>query len=139
MHTFRTPSITALLGLAYLIAPGLAFAAAPHNLVELANMLAAMFNSGATFLVLLAIILFFFGVTASIFNKGQGKINGEKFKQMILWGISILFVMVSIWGIIRLLQETLFGNSTSGGGNSTNTLPPARGSAPLSFPNSTVL
>ncbi|MBI2030602.1 hypothetical protein HYT05_03200 [Candidatus Kaiserbacteria bacterium] len=139
MHASRISSITASLGLVYVITPDLVYAAAPKNLVELANMLAAMFNSGATFLVLLAVILFFSGVTVSLFNKGEGKINGEKFKQMLLWGISILFVMVSIWGIIRLLQETLFGNSNSGGNNSTNTLPPSGGSAPLSFPNSTVL
>lgn len=138
MHASRISSIAASLGFVYVITPGLVHAAAPKNLVELANMLAAMFNSGATFLVLLAVILFFSGVTASVFNKGQGKINGEKFKQMILWGIAILFVMVSIWGIIRLLQETLFGNSNSGG-NSTNTLPSGGGSAPLNFPNSTVL
>ena len=133
MHAFRIPSITAFLGLVYLSAPGFAYAAAPKNLVELANMLAAMFNSGAVFLVLLAVILFFSGVTASLLNKGEGKINGEKFKKMILSGIAILFVMVSIWGIIRLLQETLFGNSTSG------STPAGQGSAPLQFPNSTVL
>lgn len=146
MHASRISSITAPLGLVYVITPGLAYAAAPKNLVELANMLAAMFNSGATFLILLAVILFFSGVTVSLFNKGQGKINGEKFRQMLLWGISILFVMVSIWGIIRLLQETLFGNNANSSGNNTNTTNstslPANGtggSTPLSFPNSSVL
>jgi hypothetical protein len=139
MHASRILSVTASLGLVYVITPGLVYAAAPKNLVELANMLAAMFNSGATFLVLLAVIIFFSGVTISVFNKGQGKIDGKKFREMLLWGITIIFVMVSIWGIIRLLQETLFGNSNNSGGNSTNTIPSSGGSAPLNFPNSTVL
>lgn len=133
MNTSRIFSISAFIGLAYLAAPSTALAAAPRNLVELANMLANMFNSGATFLILLAVIIFFSGVTISVFNKGQGKIDGKKFGQMLIWGISILFVMVSIWGIIKLLQETLFGGSASGG------TPAGQGSAPLQFPNSTVL
>ncbi|MBI5003637.1 hypothetical protein HZC00_00910 [Candidatus Kaiserbacteria bacterium] len=132
MKTLFRSSLAAILGSIILSVP-LITSAAPKNLVELANLLANIFNGGATFLVLLGVIIFFSGVLISVFNKGQGKINGEKFGQMILWGIVVIFVMVSIWGIIRLLQETLFGRSSSGAGAAGS------GSAPLQFPNSSVL
>jgi hypothetical protein len=29
-----------------------------------------------------------------------------------MWGVLALFVMVSIWGILRLLQDTVFGSQS---------------------------
>jgi hypothetical protein len=126
MNNIHKSSVAATFGSLVLGAPLVSSAAAPKNLVELANMLANMFNGGATFLVMLAIIIFFSGVLVSLFNKGQGKIDGKELQEMLLWGIGIIFVMVSIWGIIRLLQGTLFGNS--GGGSSAGST-----QAPLQF------
>ncbi len=32
----------------------------------------------------------------------------EEAKQQMLWGIIILFVMISVWGLVSILQETVF-------------------------------
>jgi hypothetical protein len=50
-----------------------------------------------------ALIAFFYGL-ASWLYKGA---NAEEGKSMMLMGILALFVMVSIWGIVALLQRTL--------------------------------
>lgn len=119
-----------IIAVATYVAPAISYAAAPRNLVELANMLANLFNSGATFLILLAFILYLGGVTVFLYRKESGEVWGKEFRALILWGIAALFVMVSIWGIIKLLQETLFGNN----GSPANS---AGGSGQLQFPAST--
>ncbi|HEY4488131.1 MAG TPA: hypothetical protein VJB97_01295 [Candidatus Paceibacterota bacterium] len=61
--------------------------------------------------VLLAILGLFFGLVKYFFKKGdEAKHEGIS---MMVYGIIAIFVMVSIWGIIRLLQNT-FG--VGGGG-----------------------
>ncbi|MBM3261238.1 hypothetical protein FJY93_02360 [Candidatus Kaiserbacteria bacterium] len=130
MYTSRTLFLTMLLGAVYWGMPGVSFAA-PQNLVELANMLAAILNSGATFLVLLAVIMYFGTLTAFLYKKHKGFTFADLGKVM-LWGIIGLFVMVSIWGIIRLVQNTLFGGGAGGTGGFGN-------ETPLEFQNSSVL
>lgn len=53
-------------------------------------------------------------------------------RSYLVWGIIIIFVMVSIWGILQLLQNTLFGN---GGYNSigTNSATPCSSFTDCSF------
>lgn len=112
MHKFSTSFLVALSGLLVFGIPRVSSAAAPRNLVELANMLANIFNSGATFLVLLAIIIYLGGITAFLIKRREGSKAGGLGK-LILWGLAGVFVMVSIWGILRLLQGTLFNNAGS--------------------------
>ena len=92
--------------------PTVALAAAPRNLVELSTMMARMFNSGAAFLVFLAFILYMGSLTVFLYRKESGEIWGKEYKSLVLWGIGALFVMVSVWGIVRILQQTLFGTGT---------------------------
>lgn len=113
LHSFY---ISALLGFASLSIPLVSSAAAaPHNLSELVNMLVKILNAGATFLILLALIILFWNILKNILKK-NGLLGKEStpFSRAIMWGIAGLFVMVSIWGIIRILQGTLFGNGGAG-------------------------
>ena len=37
-------------------------------------------------------------------------------KQQMIWGLFGIFVMVSVWGLVAILQATLFGNQVTGYG-----------------------
>lgn len=64
-------------------------------------------------LVGLAVVVFIYGVIVFTFSEGGEK--KEEAKNYMFWGIIGLFVMVSIWGMVAVLQRT-FGfqnNNTS--------------------------
>src|SRR3990167_1349323 len=74
--------------------------------------------NGVIFLfITVAIVVFFWGLIQYLANIG-GEDAAKKGIQLMLWGVIALFVMVSVWGIIRLLQNT-FGV----GGNQTAIVP----------------
>ncbi len=56
-------------------------------------------------MVAIALIAFFWGLIKYLFAQGneESKTDGKK---IMLWGIVALFVMVSIWGIIRVIADT---------------------------------
>jgi len=71
--------------------------------------------NGVIFLfITIAIVVFFWGLITYLANIG-GEDAAKKGIQLMLWGIIALFVMVSVWGIIRLLQNTfgVGGNQTA--------------------------
>ena len=56
-------------------------------------------------LVGVAVVAFFWGLVRYIWGGGEeGKVEGRK---IMIAGISALFVMIAIWGIIKLVQDTL--------------------------------
>lgn len=57
-------------------------------------------------LVLGALILFLAGMVRYFFFPGQEG-DGKKKRDFILWGIVALFVMVSVWGLVNVLGDTL--------------------------------
>jgi hypothetical protein len=84
---------------------------APKTLKELVTMVVNLLNSATALLVLLALVIFLFGASVNIFkSREQGSGALGKF---LMWGVIILFVMVSIWGILRLLQNTLFSDAVN--------------------------
>ena len=87
--------------------PSTTFAEAPRTFSELAALVVILLNNATAVLVVAGIVVYFYGVSTNILN--FSKEGGEKLRAYFLWGIIVLFVMVSIWGILRLLQETLFG------------------------------
>jgi len=56
-------------------------------------------------LLALALALFLWGLVVFMTRAGEDQ---EKGKQHMVWGIIILFVAVSVWGIVQLLQ-VIFG------------------------------
>lgn len=84
----------------------------------LVGVLVSMMNKGIGTLIFLAVAVYFWGISSNILEFGEDK-GGEKKKAYLFWGIIILFVMVSIFGILRVVQNTLFGSEaipTSGPG-----------------------
>ena len=89
------------LALGTLTLPLLASAADASSLLttfsKLLTGLVAMF-------ITLAIVVFFYGLIKYLINVGEEKSAGLS---IMFYGVIAIFVMVSIWGIIRLLQNTL--------------------------------
>lgn len=61
----------------------------------------------------LAIVVFFYGLALFILNSTDEK-KVEEGKSWMFWGIIALFVLITIWGIIGLLQRTV-GNTKGPG------------------------
>jgi hypothetical protein len=90
-----------------LFLPALASAATLLNTLSLAN---TFLNGAIGLFITLAIVIFFWGLIQYLIEVGEKKSEGI---QIMFYGIVAVFVMVSIWGIIRLLQSTFQVTSTS--------------------------
>lgn len=58
-------------------------------------------------LIGLALVVFFWGLVTYIWGGGTDK---EKAKGLMIWGVVAIAIMVSIWGVVSLLQN-VFGIS----------------------------
>jgi len=104
-----------------LVMPEVSFAAAT-TLQGLANQVAGFLNASTTLIMLGGVLVFFYGTTSNIFKTSRGETR--EMRSYLLWGIFTLFIMFSIWGILSLLQNTLFGSgSTTSSGQSGNSGP----------------
>lgn len=56
-------------------------------------------------LLTLAIVVFFWGMVKYI--RSLGEKEKKEGKDLMVWGIIALFVMVSVWGIVRLIANTI--------------------------------
>jgi hypothetical protein len=66
--------------------------------------LASRFLNGVIGLfITLAIVIFFWGLIKYLVEVGEQKSEGLK---IMFYGVIAIFVMVSLWGIIRVLQST---------------------------------
>ena len=61
-----------------------------------------IFDTAMPVLVALALVLFMVGVVKYIYSEGE-----HKNRDLIMWSLIALFVMVSIWGIFRILLNSL--------------------------------
>lgn len=89
--------------------PVLAFASTPRTFTDLANQIITILSNTTFVLMLAGIAIYFWGVSSNMIKISKGE--GETLKTQFVWGIMVLFVMVSIWGIIQILQNTLFSDS----------------------------
>ncbi len=89
-----------------LLLPSFAAAATLLDTLALAN---TFLNAMIGLFITLAIVVFFWGLIKYLMNAGEEKSEGL---QIMFYGVIAIFVMVSIWGIIRLLQSTFKVTST---------------------------
>lgn len=97
-----------------LLFPGLALAA-PRTFSELADLLVNLINGGIGVALILGIVIYFYGLVTSIPHTSEG--GSERLRAHFFWGILALFVMFSVWGILALLRNTLFGGGGYSFGN----------------------
>ncbi len=62
----------------------------------------------------LALLGFFWGLAMYVLNFSGDDKDKKKGRDMMVYGTLVLFVMVSVWGIVNILQDTfnLHGNQT---------------------------
>ncbi len=84
------------------------------------SLVATFLNGLIGILITLAIIVFFWGLVQYLVNVGEQKSEGLK---IMFYGLIAIFVMVSIWGILRLMQST-FGISSTQGALVPKAVPP---------------
>lgn len=67
-----------------------------------------IFSSAIAFIMTLAVLAFVYGAAHFVLLAGDDKSRSEG-KQMMLWGIISLAVMVSVWGLVQIVKTTFFG------------------------------
>ncbi len=74
-----------------------------------ANLSGFIGNTLIPFIFSLALLVFLFGMYRYFIQGGASEEQRAKGKQLILWSIVAFVLMVSIWGIVNVLSEGLFG------------------------------
>lgn len=98
---------TSVIAVSTLALPLLANAVGLLDTLNLAN---RFLNGLVGVFITLAIVMFFWGLIQYLVNVGEEKAKGL---QTMFYGVLTIFVMVSIWGIVRLLQTTFSVTSTT--------------------------
>src|SRR4051812_36195463 len=89
---------------ALVIAPALASAQQLGNLSTLLRSVGNLVNLALPIVVGIALLGFFWGLAMFIFSGGEEK---EKGKNIMIWGVVALFVMMSVWGLVRFIGSAL--------------------------------
>lgn len=101
-------------GLLGLIIPLVSFAQDFKPVNKLTNGFADIIATLIPLVLALALLFFFWGLIQFIRNLNQGDTALAAGRQKLVWGTIVLFVMVSIWGIISFIQKRL---EIEGGGS----------------------
>lgn len=73
---------------------------APQNFQELINLFLDLINTLVPVIFGLSVLVFFRGLALFIWSAGDSA-SHEKGKGIMIWGLVGLFVMVSLWGILK--------------------------------------
>jgi len=92
------------------IIPFIVFAA-PKNITDIINLLIGIIKQASILVVALALLFFFWGLAKFILQAGNEEKKNEG-RQIMVWGIIALFIMISVWGIITVLENTFFRDSS---------------------------
>jgi hypothetical protein len=98
----------AILVLSLLALPALAVAAEPKNLKDVITLLTDILALIIPFIFSLSIVAFLWGVAQYFFSQGE---KMEEARDMMVYGVIALFVMLSVWGLVRILVKS-FGFNT---------------------------
>lgn len=72
---------------------------------DLIDSVLGIFNIILPVLAAIALVLLFIGIVKYISSEGHKSEHGKA----ILWSLVALFILLSIWGILRVLQNTFLG------------------------------
>jgi hypothetical protein len=69
-----------------------------YNIIGLINYIVPV-------LIAMCMVILFWGIVKYVYQAGDG---GEKSadKAIIFWGVIALFVVTTVWGLVKLLQQT---------------------------------
>jgi hypothetical protein len=79
-----------------------------NNFKELAGYVTCVINNSVIpFIFALALVVFVWGVIKFFIINGEEEAKRTEGKQFMIWGLIALTVMLSIWGLIRILGSTV--------------------------------
>lgn len=96
----------ALVAISLYALPMVAFAQTPNNLISLIAFAGDVLNRIIPVLIAFALVVFFWGLIQYIRTHKNGR-------DTMIAGLVGLFIMVSVWGILRLAQNTFGVNNTA--------------------------
>src|SRR3989344_2322592 len=79
----------------------------PSNFKDLSDIFIDLIRTALPVITGLALMVFFWGLAKFIFRVGGDENAVEGGKRLMIWGLIALFVMISVWGIIRFMQNAL--------------------------------
>jgi hypothetical protein len=91
-------------------APSIAFAQSLGNLEDLVRSIGNIVDLALPIVVALALLAFFYGLAKLIWGGPEAVAEG---KTLMIWGVVALFVMVSVWGLVRFVGDA-FGIEQGG-------------------------
>lgn len=114
MKRFLLASSSALV----LVAPLSAFAACNgQGLCNVLGKIADLIQTVTPIVVALALLAFFWGLAMYMLHLGgEGDKDKKKGRDLMLYGVLTLFVIVSVWGLVQILSYTVFGTSQTTAG-----------------------
>lgn len=92
------------LAVALFVLPVLASAEELSNIKKLVIAIGDIIELLIPIVFALALLYFFWGLGRYILGTGQGKEDG---KSIMVWGIVGLFLMASVWGIVKFIGDAL--------------------------------
>ncbi len=99
-HVMSRASTYSVLALGVALLPS---AASAVGLLDILVLASRFLNGVIGLFITLAIVIFFWGLIKYLVEVGEQKSEGLK---IMFYGVIAIFVMVSLWGIIRVLQQT---------------------------------
>lgn len=69
-----------------------------------------MVTSFINLIVIITFLVFVWGVVRFIQGSGDDKRRAEG-RQFLMWGTLGLFLMVSLWGVVKIIHTLFFGSS----------------------------
>lgn|SRR3989344_1323248 len=96
--------------LAFIIAgivPHVVFAAAPNTFADFVNIIVGILGLILPLLVSIGLVVFLWGVVKFMASGGSEE-KLEQGKNMIVYGIIAILVMISVWWLVYVLQRTFF-------------------------------
>jgi hypothetical protein len=104
------------------VAPVLASAQQLGNIETLLRSIGRLIDIALPIVVALGLLAFFYGLAKFIFNADNDEAR-KSARAIMIWGIVALFVMVSVWGLVRFIGSA-FGIQQ---GQSSGTVPSVEG------------
>ncbi|MBI2673723.1 MAG: hypothetical protein HYX23_00360 [Candidatus Zambryskibacteria bacterium] len=92
--------------IALALAPALVFAQSLSNIQTLVQSIGRLVNLALPIVVGIALLAFFWGLVKFIFAQGDETAKADA-KKIMLWGLIALFVMISVWGLVRFIGTAL--------------------------------
>lgn len=84
------------------LSPAFVFAQQLGNIETLVRSIGRLIDLALPIVVAIALLAFFWGLVKFIFAQGNEEAQADS-KKIMLWGIIALFVMVSVWGLVRFI------------------------------------